>query len=467
MYAIPLSGEKVRGLRANVLIIDEFLLMPKDTVEKVLMPFMVAPQNQKERQLVRDREDELIAQGLMTEEDRRVFKNESQMIALSSASYTFDYLYEKYKDYIEKIYNPPKDSDATYFVAQMSWDTVPEDAIDKSVVEQGKTGGEENPNFKREYGAQFTDGNDGYFSAVKMKQCTFEVGEFPHTLLKGDPDKEYILSVDPSYSDADDSDETAFSICELDRETGTAVLVHGYAHAESDLIEQSEYLAYILLNFNIVFVITDSSGSDQLFATANDSKHFVENNLRLKFLDFNPSAENKDYAVEIAKAKAQYNKEEGVMVVRQVFGAGDFIRRANERLQNQIIAKKQWFASATYPCDSYRTASLNINLAKEELAGYISNGKGRIDMIDYQDDMIEKTKNQCALIKVDTSHTGKQAFNLPLHLRKIKGKDRPRRDSYTSLFLNSWGQKLYIDIVNYKEKEVQATFTPRAIGWKS
>ena len=47
--AIPLSGEKIRGFRANVLVLDEYLLLPEDTIKTVLMPFLVAPQNMKER----------------------------------------------------------------------------------------------------------------------------------------------------------------------------------------------------------------------------------------------------------------------------------------------------------------------------------------------------------------------------------------------------------------------------------
>jgi phage terminase large subunit-like protein len=31
--AIPLSGEKIRGFRADVLVLDEFLLLPEDTIK--------------------------------------------------------------------------------------------------------------------------------------------------------------------------------------------------------------------------------------------------------------------------------------------------------------------------------------------------------------------------------------------------------------------------------------------------
>ena len=55
--AIPLSGEKIRGFRANILVLDEYLLLPEDLIKTVLMPFLVAPQDMKERIEIREIED--------------------------------------------------------------------------------------------------------------------------------------------------------------------------------------------------------------------------------------------------------------------------------------------------------------------------------------------------------------------------------------------------------------------------
>ena len=95
--AVPLSGEKIRGFRANVLVLDEYLLLPEETIKTVLMPFLVAPMDMKERIRIREEEDSLIKAGVMKEEDRIQFENTSKMIALSSASYTFENLYKTYK----------------------------------------------------------------------------------------------------------------------------------------------------------------------------------------------------------------------------------------------------------------------------------------------------------------------------------------------------------------------------------
>ena len=89
-------------------MLDEFLLLPEEIIKNVLMPFLVAPQNIKERMEIRELEDKLISEGLMKPEDRMVFENTSKMIALSSASYTFENLYKTYKEWIEKIQSKDK-----------------------------------------------------------------------------------------------------------------------------------------------------------------------------------------------------------------------------------------------------------------------------------------------------------------------------------------------------------------------
>ena len=103
--AIPLSGEKIRGFRANVLVLDEYLLLPEEIIQTVLMPFLVAPQDIKERLEIRELEDRLISLGKLEEKERTVFVNNSKMIALSSASYTFENLYKTYQDWTRKIYD--------------------------------------------------------------------------------------------------------------------------------------------------------------------------------------------------------------------------------------------------------------------------------------------------------------------------------------------------------------------------
>ena len=242
--AIPLNGEKIRGFRANILVLDEYLLLPEDIINNVLMPFLVAPQNMKERLEIREIEDELIRQGAMKEEDRMVFENNSKMIALSSASYTFENLYKTYKEWLQNIYSKEQ-KESSYFISQLSYESLPEEMIDTAVIEAAREGGTSNASFQREYCAQFTDGSDSYFSAKKMHECTIPDGEHPTTKVRGDSELKYICAIDPSFSNSPTSDYFAMSVMELNQETNTSTLVHGYAVAGGDLKDHIQYFEYL------------------------------------------------------------------------------------------------------------------------------------------------------------------------------------------------------------------------------
>ena len=209
--AVPLSGEKIRGFRANILLLDEYLLLPEEIIKTVLMPFLVAPQNKKERIEIREMEDDLIKKGLMEESERMVFENDSKMVALSSASYTFENLYKQYKEWQEKIYSDEM-GDAKYFISQMGYESLPEEMIDTTIIEEAQAGGTSNASFQREYCAQFTDGSDSYFSAKKMHECTFPDGEAPTTLINGKDGGKYVLAIDPSFSNSPSNDYFAMSL---------------------------------------------------------------------------------------------------------------------------------------------------------------------------------------------------------------------------------------------------------------
>src|ERR1017187_4132755 len=172
--SVPLSGDRIRGFRAQVLILDEFLLLSEDIIKNILMPFLVVPSNIKERMIKVEEEDREIKEGKMKEENRTIFLNKSRMIALSSASYTFENLYKVYCEWIENIYSEEQVKDATYFVSNISWEALPSYMVEKSVIEEAKSGGDSSASFLREYCAIFSDGSDSYFSAKKMYDLTIK-----------------------------------------------------------------------------------------------------------------------------------------------------------------------------------------------------------------------------------------------------------------------------------------------------
>jgi len=453
--AIPLNGEKIRGFRANVLLLDEYLLLPEDLINTVLMPFLVAPQNMKERIEVREMEDGLIDKGLMTEEDRMVFENDSKMIALSSASYTFENLYKTYKDWTNKIYDKEERVDSSYFVSQMGYESLPEHMIDHSIIEAAQDGGASNASFQREYCAQFTDGSDSYFSAIKMHECTIPDGEEPTTLIRKKSDKKYVVGIDPNMSDSPSADYFGIAIMELDEEKQTSTLVHNYAGL-GNLNKHVQYLKYILDHFDPVLISVDNAGSDMFLEAANHSKLFLDNRINLKTIEFDSNKEGVDYTKQVRDFKRAYNKETSSIVFNQVFSS-DWIRKANELLQANIDYKKVWFASRTTAngseFDKQTMSKISPKQVNEENLGMF---------IETQDNLIYQVKKQCALIEVKTTSRGTQTFDLPQHLKRSTAASRARKDNYTALLLANWAVKCYFDMESYKVDNT-ATFVPRMV----
>lgn len=454
--AIPLSGEKIRGFRANILVLDEFMLLPEEIIKNVLMPFLVAPQDMKRRIDIREMEDLLIKKGKMKEEERMVFVNNSKMIALSSASYTFENLYKTYQEWINQITSPEK-GESSYFVSQFGFEALPAEMIDKTIIEEAQSGGTSHSSFLREYCAQFTDGSDSYFSAKKMEDCTLK-DEYPHTLIRGTPGKKYIVGIDPNMSDSPNADYFAIAVMELDEETGVGILVHTYSGL-GNLNNHVKYFGYLMTHFEVVCVVADNAGADIFIDTCNQSEVFKNAKINIKLLNFTAEAEGSDYDMQVKNARSQYNLSEKRIAFNQVFSS-NFIRKGNEYLQACIDYKKVLFASRTCSNDKFFNESIACSLPKELIFSGDKEDWSNLDFLENQDDFIYQTKKQCSMVEYTTTSRGMQNFDLPQHLKRGSSATRARKDNYSAFMLANWGVKCYNDIMKQNVETDTFTFTP-------
>lgn len=458
IVAIPLNGEKIRGFRANVLVIDEFLLMSEDIVEKVLMPFLLAPQDIDERQTIRRKEDELIRRGILKESERMKFPNKAKFIGLSSASYTCEFLYKKYDEFIKKIYDPSMpETGEKYFVSQLAWNAIPEDRIDKSIIELASSNESNQATFKREYGAQFIDGSDSYFSMKKMLECSIPDGESPSIQIKGEKDKKYILAIDPNFSNSPTADHFAMCLVEIDDDPNkvSGTVVHSYAKAGKDLKDHIKYFYYLWKNFNIEMIIIDYAGY-QFIEAANESEWFKKDKVEVKVFEFYAEKDGAELEDQLKAARKLFNKEINRIAFTQYFTT-DFIRKGNEWLQGCIDYKKIWFGSnikadsSTFDKAISTQFDSDLDLVDEDSLG---------DLIDEQEILMRQTKYQCASIEVKSTAKGTQSFDLPQIMKRDTSASRMRRDSYTALMLACWGLKCYKDITKIAEESQSASFEP-------
>ena len=379
------------------------------------------------------------------------FENNSKMIALSSASYTFENLFKVYKEWTEKIYSKEA-GDSKYFISQMSYEALPKEMIDNTIIEEAQSDSSSLSSFQREYCAQFTDGSDSYFSAKKMHECTVPNGEEPSMRIIGDSGRKYILAIDPSFSNSPTSDYFAMSVMELDDETQFGALVHCYAVAGGDLKDHINYLHYLLENFNVVMIIIDNAGY-QFLDSANESEKFLKSKINLKFFDFETDKEGEEYSKELKNARRNYNMQEGKICLKQLFST-NFIRKANEQLQADIDHKRIWFASKI-TADGPIFNKVSVQKIPLRSTGH----ETILDLIEFQDDFVYQTKKQCSLIEVKSTSKGTQSFDLPQHLRRSTSPNKARKDNYTTLMLGNWAVKRYYDMMN-TSVEAEATFSP-------
>jgi len=464
--ALPLGdGEKLRGFRFQRMIIDELLLMPEKIFNEVIMPFLSVVDNPTERQEVYDLETEMIKQGKMTEDERKVWPN-NKIIGLSSASYKFEYLYKLYQQYENLILNKNTQDGAHRTIMHFSYDCAPEQLYDQNLINQSRATMSDSQ-FDREFGAVFTDDSSGYFKVSKMAECTIPDGEGQSVEVVGNHNDEYILAFDPSWSESESSDDFAILLLKLNKDLKKGTVVHSYAMSGANLKTHIRYMAYLMTHFNIVAVVGDYNGGVQFMNSCNESTIFKNLNLKLETIeaDLDKVA---DYEKNLRKVKNQYNKSSR----RYVFlrkPSSQWIRAANESLQSAFDHKKIFFAGAAMNDDyniqrKSRVPIKNLKFIRNDPNTSGAAGARMIDLVEHQKDMMDLIKVQCALIQVTTSVQGTQSFDLPPNLRKQKGADKARKDSYSALVLANWMMNVFYDMEAFQGNYGQQTFTPMFIS---
>jgi len=490
--ALPLGDpNRLRGFRANVVILDEGLLIPQPTIDNVLKPFLFTPSPDEitRKQRIREREDRLIRAGKMTEEGRMKFKSNAKMIILSSASYSWESLFELYKNYLKIIYKQDdimaakvaneniaaeviEESPATYLVHQISWKVARADLVEASVREEIESGMYSESTIKREYEAQFVQSSDGYFSAAKMEQCSIKDGESPCIEIVGEPGAQYILGIDQNVSDSEIADHFAMCLLKMvDKKSSdgsikkVGMVVHQYAEVAVGLSEHIEYLYYLLNRFNIVYIAYDASQGKNLgfISICNESELFKEKKIELKHIDADFGRE--DYEEIIKSVQKSYNKQAGVIVQPQAFHS-NFQRASNEYLQSCFDRQNIFFAGKALAnpsiMSSLRERNIGTILKKHSSFTDTLGVEGEIEeFIINQDNLISLVKKECALIEVKASALGNITFDIPSHMKRAnKTRGRVRRDNYSALLLATWALKIWVESQDRPKEELPETFTP-------
>jgi hypothetical protein len=256
-------------------------------------------------------------------------------------------------------------------------------------------------------------------------------------------------------------------LIKINRDTRRGTVVHSYALSGANLKTHIKYLAYLLTHFNVVAVVGDYNGGVQFLNSCNESDIFKKINIKLGIIEADLDKVH-DYEKNLGKVKHQYNQsQKNIVFLRKP--TSPWIRLANESLQAAFDHKRIFFAGGAINDDYHIQRKARVPIKDLKFIRNDPNDNGgvgarMIDFVEHQKDMMDLIKVQCALIQITTSTQGTQSFDLPPNLRKQKGADKARKDSYSALILGNWAMNVFYDMESEDVGNVQTTFTPMFIS---
>lgn len=232
--AIPMGdGSKIRGLRAHIIIADEFASISPDIYETVVSGFAAVSatpiQNVKEEA----KKQAMIEAGLWNEDLEALnTKMGNQAIISGTADYDFKHFasyWKRYKTIIESKGDINKLNDIfkgdipdnfnwkDYSIIRMPYELIPKGFMDDKQVSRAKATIHIGI-YNMEYAACFVKDSEGFFRRSLIESCVVSntslmVDDKPllfDATIIGDPKKQYVYGIDPA------SEQDNFSIVVLE-----------------------------------------------------------------------------------------------------------------------------------------------------------------------------------------------------------------------------------------------------------
>jgi hypothetical protein len=220
--ALPIGmGDKIRGQRANDVLIDEFASLSREIFENVIAGFAAVKSGPIMG--VQDRAASTMAKrlGVSMDLDKDILKN-NQIIISGTAYYDFNHFatyWKRWKSIIKSrgdikrlqtIFgddNIPEDFDWNdYSIIRIPFPLIPRGFMDDAMVARSKATIHSGI-YAMEFGAIFSTDSNGFFKRSLIESCvlskdneiTLPSGPVHFTaMLKGDPTKRYVYGIDPA-----------------------------------------------------------------------------------------------------------------------------------------------------------------------------------------------------------------------------------------------------------------------------
>lgn len=388
IFALPLAADSagsIRGFRLHVALIDEFPHVPQEVIERVITPMLATQRNPMANVRRIQKEKELIAKGLMTQEDTYK-KEKNKVCGFSSAYFQFNHMYKTLCNYqqiaAEQNEKFGKSDYATYV---FNYKDAPEGFFDSSMIEHAKATSSELA-FTMEYMSVFPSDSDGFFKRSLIDSCRPAV---PYSLeMRGDGKSKYFIGMDPART----NDNFAISIVKVSQETSEIRYVRTASFHKTAFHEISAFTRNLLYDYDVAGIYIDAGGGG----------------LAMKDLLGDPTNAKGPNEVLLDK------------------NDDDTIGRAGSRIVTMIDFSPRWISDANY---EMRSSMEHKKLLFPELDSGSTFIKPEADLDDDEDTILAehfKMIDELQSVTVTATKTGVLHFDVP------KGK---RKDRYSSLLL--------------------------------
>jgi hypothetical protein len=246
--AVPMGdGSKIRGLRAHIIIADEFASISPDIYETVVSGFAAVSASPIQNVKEEAKKAAMLEAGLWNDELEAVqIKKGNQAIIAGTADYSFKHFASYWKRYkaiinskgdrhkLEEIFKgevPDSFNWKDYSIVRIPYELIPKGFMDDKQVSRAKatihTG-----IYNMEYAACFTEDSDGFFRRSLIESCVTNESR-PISIngnnvlfdvsTKGNPDLQYIYGIDPA------SEKDNFTIVILELHKDHSRIVYGWS----------------------------------------------------------------------------------------------------------------------------------------------------------------------------------------------------------------------------------------------
>lgn len=293
IQAIPIGdGEKIRGLRATVLIADEFGSIPEDIFDIVIEPFTAVHANPAERaaqkRFIKRLESLGADEGLIKSiEDTQGFGN--QVVISGTPSYKHNHFYKRWSVYMaflrskgdpvklkhaleerqlqstgklveisEDDVQHAEESWKHYSVFQLPHTALPEGFMEEDIIRKAKATYPAH-RFDMEYMSKFPDDTDGFIKRSWIDRATPRPPEdIPVNIeLYGDPRATYVMGVDPARFN-DNLGVVVFKCTDRGRE-----FVYCEAWDRTQFSVSAHKIREIVKRFNVSYIAMDKGGGGE------------------------------------------------------------------------------------------------------------------------------------------------------------------------------------------------------------